>query len=59
LTPGILPSAASRPAPLFAPLLRRSGYFFFAVEEKVTRSPQASESSCFKQIKLHPRRAAR
>jgi len=24
MTPGILPSAASRPAPLFAPLLRRS-----------------------------------
>jgi hypothetical protein len=47
-TPGILPYAASQPASLFAPLLRRSGYFFFAVEEKVTRSPQASGSFCFK-----------
>jgi hypothetical protein len=48
LTPGILPFAASRPASLFALLLQRSGYFFFAVEEKVTRSPQASGSLCFK-----------
>jgi hypothetical protein len=47
LTPGILPSAASRPASLFALLLQRSGYFFFAGEEKVTRSPQASGSLCF------------
>jgi hypothetical protein len=39
LTPGILPFAASRPASLFALLLQRSGYFFFAVEEKVSRSP--------------------
>jgi hypothetical protein len=27
---------------------RLFGYFFFAAEEKVTRSPQASGSSCFK-----------
>jgi hypothetical protein len=44
LTPGVLPFAASRPAPLFAPLLRSSGYFLLAKQEKVTRSPEASGS---------------
>jgi hypothetical protein len=51
LTPGILPFAASRPASLFALLLQRSGYFFFAGEEKVTRSPQASGSFALNQTK--------
>src|SRR5580765_4359973 len=41
LTPGILPFAASRPAPPFAPLLRRSGYFLLHKQEKVTRAPDA------------------
>jgi len=39
LTTGVLPFAATRPAALFAPLLRRSGYFLLATQEKVTRSP--------------------
>ena len=51
LTQGILPFAALRPASLFALLLQRSGYFLLAVEEKVTRSPQASGSSALDQDK--------
>ena len=42
LTPGSCP-APYGPAALFAPLLRRSGYFLLATQEKVTRSPEASE----------------
>ena len=37
-TPGSCPTPCG-PASLFAPLLRRSGYFLLATQEKVTRSP--------------------
>ena len=32
------------PASPFAPLLRRSGYFLLATQEKVTRPPQEDET---------------
>src|SRR5690242_3055176 len=35
------------PASPFAPLLRRSGYFLLATQEKVTQAPKALESICF------------
>jgi len=41
---GILPPPFG-PASLSAPLLRRSGYFLLATQEKVTRPPQEDESS--------------
>jgi len=37
------------PASPFAPLLRRSGYFLLATQEKVTRPPKEDESSCSQQ----------
>ena len=43
LTPGSCPSPFGPAAP-FALLLQRSGYFLLATQEKVTRSPKASES---------------
>ncbi|MDA3876871.1 MAG: hypothetical protein PF483_07260, partial [Halothiobacillus sp.] len=41
------------PASLFALLLQRSGYFLLATQEKVTRAPQAHESSCFTENSVH------
>ena len=46
LTPDSCPSPFG-PATPFALLLQRSGYFLLATQEKVTRSPQASESFRF------------
>jgi hypothetical protein len=38
------------PASPFAPLLRRSGYFLLATQEKGTRPPKEDESSCSRQL---------